>query len=202
MQSIADFFPADFASAGYVFSLVPWIENCCPASLVSILSVVEKVLASCGFAFEHIYSASVLKASKAIDPRPRRPRSLFTRTAEFLAEPLASILNLSLSTNSIPKSWKEVYILPIFKGGDPSDLDIYRPISKLSVVAKIMESLVNDLLKEFLLEKGQLSPAQSGFTSGHRTSASKVMNNIIISNIIFTILKIIVIIILTKIVQP
>ena len=141
---------------------------------------------SYGFAFEHVSTASVLKALKAIDPKKSSGPDgldpyLLRLSAEVIAEPLANIFNLSLSTNLIPKSWKEAYVLPILKGGDPSDLNNYRPISKLSVVAKIMESLVNDQLKEFLSESGQLNSVQSGFRSGHSTitAASKVLNDII-----------------------
>jgi hypothetical protein len=58
-------------------------------------------------------------------------------------EPVTYIFNLSLLSNSLPKIWKAAYVLPLFKGGDPSGMNNYHPISKLSILAKILESQVN-----------------------------------------------------------
>lgn len=43
--------------------------------------------------------------------------------------------------------------MTLHKGGDPSELNNYHPISKLLVLPKIVESLVNLLLKQFLADK-------------------------------------------------
>ena len=66
------------------------------------------------------------------------------------------------------------------KGGDPTKLDNYRPISKLSVIAKILESIVSEQLKEFLVDKNILSMFQSGFRKNHSmiTATMKVLNDI------------------------
>ena len=63
--------------------------------------------------------------------------------AGIITEPMAHIFNLSLLTNSILSIWKSAYVLPLLKGGDPSDANNYRPISKLTILAKVYESLVN-----------------------------------------------------------
>lgn len=39
---------------------------------------------------------------------------------------------------------------PLLKGGDPSDPNNYHPISRLLVIPKVFESLINDQLKQFL----------------------------------------------------
>ncbi len=39
-------------------------------------------------------------------------------------------------------------VMSLLKGGEPSDLNNYRPISKLPVLAKVFESMVNDQMKE------------------------------------------------------
>ncbi len=64
--------------------------------------------------------------------------------------PLTYLFNLSLSTHEIPSIWKNAYVRPLFKGGDSTVLNNYMPISKLSILLKVLESLVNDQLKEFL----------------------------------------------------
>ena len=58
--------------------------------------------------------------------------------------------------------------------------DDYRPISKLSVLSKVLESLVSRQLKAYLQENKILNGMQSRFRSGHSTvSASlKVLNGI------------------------
>lgn len=89
--------------------------------------------------------------------------------ADFIAEPIAAMFNLSLTSNVIPHAWKSAMVLPLLKGGDPFELDNYRPISRLSVIAKVFESLVNDQVKQFLMENNILNEFQSGFRSGHST---------------------------------
>jgi hypothetical protein len=58
--------------------------------------------------------------------------------------------------------------------------DILVPISKWSVLSKVLESLVSRQRKAYFQEKNILNGMQSGFRSGHSTvSASlKVLNDI------------------------
>ena len=72
---------------------------------------------------------------------------LLKLSADIIAAPITHIFNLSLLSNTIPRIWKTAYVLPLFKNGDPSELNNYRPISKLSVLAKVFESQVNLQLK-------------------------------------------------------
>ncbi len=60
-------------------------------------------------------------------------------------------------------------------------MDNYRPISKLSVLAKIFESLVSDQLKDFLTVNNILIPSQSGFRKGYSTitATTKVVDDIV-----------------------
>lgn len=41
-------------------------------------------------------------------------------------------------------------VIHLLKGGDPSELDNYRPISRLPAMTEVFESLVNDQVKQFL----------------------------------------------------
>lgn len=54
--------------------------------------------------------------------------------ADFIAQPLQYIFNLIIPTNRIPSIWKIAYVLLLLKGGDPTCLNNYRPISKLCIL--------------------------------------------------------------------
>ena len=69
---------------------------------------------------------------------------------------------------------------PLFKGGDQTDPNCYRPISILPCPSKIIEKLVNNQLSWYLNSYNILSPAQSGFRPGFGcvTATLKVLNDI------------------------
>ncbi len=74
--------------------------------------------------------------------------------------PLAHIFNLSVQLGVFPKRLKRRRTLPIFKAGDPTSRDNYRPISLLSTLSKILEKivsvqLVNHLDRNNILYKHQ-----------------------------------------------
>ena len=57
----------------------------------------------------------------------------------------------------------------MFKQGEAFDLNNYRPISVISVVAKVFERIVYDQLYNFLSSEEIISKLQSGFWSLHST---------------------------------
>lgn len=93
---------------------------------------------------------------------------------------MSYIFNLTIVENDIPKVWKSAHVTPLLKGGDPSILNNYRPISKLCILAKLLERLVGEQLKEFLNINDILSPFQSGFRKQHSaiSAALKMINDI------------------------
>ncbi|KAF7662663.1 hypothetical protein LDENG_00230700 [Lucifuga dentata] len=129
----------------------------------------------------------VIKALKNLNTRkPAGPDNLepvFLKLAsDFIGKTLCRIFNFTLSTNKIPKAWKAAFVIPLLKGSDPSILNNYRPISKLPVLAKLLETLVCDqVIKEYLATNSILSTFQSGFHKNHSTTtaAVKVINDII-----------------------
>ena len=58
-------------------------------------------------------------------------------------------------------------IVPMFKNGDRSSLDNYRPISILPAASKVLETIVTSQLTEFLEHHSFLLDRQFGFRKGH-----------------------------------
>ncbi len=94
---------------------------------------------------------------------------------------LTHIFNLTIETGLIPSVLKSAYVTPLLKGGDRSNPNNYRPISKLSALAKVLEGLISDQLKDYLETKNILNDLQSGFRKKHSTvtATMKVLNDFI-----------------------
>ena len=73
------------------------------------------------------------------------------------------LLQLSLSTATVPECWKQANVFPLFKTGDRSDFGNYRPISLLNICSKVCEK---NHIQAFIQ---LLSIHQSGFTPGDST---------------------------------
>ena len=56
-------------------------------------------------------------------------------------------------------------VLPIFKSGDKDDIANYRPISIVSVIAKVFGRRVHDQFYTYLSSNQLINPYQSGFRS-------------------------------------
>lgn len=51
----------------------------------------------------------------------------------------------------IPSAWKSAFVLPLLKQGDPAILTNYRPISDLSVLAKLLETPASEQVKDLFI---------------------------------------------------
>ena len=87
----------------------------------------------------------------------------------YVAVSLCDLFNKSLVSGVFPNDWKCARVTPLFKQGEPSDLNNYRPISVISVIAKVFERTIYDQLYNFLTNEDLISNHQSGFRSLHST---------------------------------
>ena len=55
---------------------------------------------------------------------------------------LAHIINLSISSASVPNDFKSAQVKPLFKKNERSEVGNYRPVSILSVSSKILERAI------------------------------------------------------------
>ena len=79
------------------------------------------------------------------------------------------VINLSFSTGTFPDILKLAKAMPFFKREDPSLCTNYRPISLLSNLSKIIETLVHKCVSNFLTEKNALYEKQVGFRNNRST---------------------------------
>ncbi|GFV58231.1 probable RNA-directed DNA polymerase from transposon X-element [Trichonephila clavipes] len=79
---------------------------------------------------------------------------------------LTILINKILKHNYFPKIWKEAIIFPILKPGKSKNNPAsYRPISLLSTLSKITESIILTRLKNIININNIINPNQYGFTN-------------------------------------
>ena len=88
---------------------------------------------------------------------------LLKDSAECMAPALTRLFNRSLETSIFPSIWKCGKVTALFKGGDRTDCNNYRPITALQTISKILERAVHQQMYEFLSENELLTPNQFGF---------------------------------------
>ena len=88
---------------------------------------------------------------------------LLNDAGDTISESLANIFNLSLQSGIFPDDWKLARITPIYKDGSKTECGNYRPISVISIVAKVLEKLVCNQLRSFMKENYIIINEQSGF---------------------------------------
>ena len=108
--------------------------------------------------------------NKAIGPNSI-PNKVLLIIKDSIAQPLADIINLSISTGIYIDKLKISKIIPIFKEkGEKSLTKNYRPISLLSNINKIFEKIMHKRLYEFLEDQGLIFDHQFGFRKHHSTT--------------------------------
>ena len=168
-RNIADCFNQYFSSIGCKLSESIQNINIEPMAFVT---PVES-----SFHFSRISVQEVLSALNQLNLR-KSPGldgisvKLLKDTSDVIAQPLANIFNLSLQTGIFPDDWKIAKISPVFKEGNKTDCGNYRPISVISVVAKLFEGLVYNQLRTFISDNNILVKQQSGFRSQHSTETA------------------------------
>ena len=70
---------------------------------------------------------------------------------------------MSIRENEVPIDWRSAVIPPIFKKGCKNEAKNYRPVSLTSVVVKVLESIIREVLVRHLEENQVISDKQYGF---------------------------------------
>jgi len=108
---------------------------------------------------------SHLYAQKFMDSDGTHPREL-RELAEVMAEPLSIIFERSWKTGEVPEDWRKASVTPVFRKGKKEDPGNYRPVSLTSILGKIMEQLILEVIFKQVEEKKAIRSSQHGFTEG------------------------------------
>ena len=132
----------------------------------------DKRQGSSVFQFETITSRAVLQTIRSLPSnKASGPDSISNEmlklTADVIAEPIACLINKSLSEGVFPQQWKESKLTPVLKPGKESDkLASYRPVALLSCLSKVLERFVHNQLVQYCLTHGYIPEQQFGFLRG------------------------------------
>ena len=85
---------------------------------------------------------------------------LLRECADLIADPMCSIFNQSVRSGILPQEWKCTKVIPLFKEGNHSDLNNYRPISIIPIVATVFECIIYDQVYGYFTENNLISSQQ------------------------------------------
>jgi len=99
---------------------------------------------------QYWYFRIIYKFKNNKSPGPDNIGPLVKAVADEIADPLCYLFNLSFLTGVVPNALKIAKVIPIYKKGEKSSIENYRPISLLSVFDKILEKLMYGRLYNYL----------------------------------------------------
>ena len=98
------------------------------------------------------------------------PQKILKLSSDNILLALTHIFNLSISKGEFIECLKIAKICPVFKKGDPCEINNYRPISLLFNFSKIFEKVMYKRLSTFLNQQKIFYDKQFGFRKNHATS--------------------------------
>ena len=138
-----------FSSICNLFSFLP--INLCLSSILKHFNTIAIFLdlkskpsfSLCTFNTDEIIKELKLIPNKIGKGEVNIDAIIFSECAEALGKVICELFNSIISTGVYPDEWKCAHITPIYKGqGSKSELESYRPISIISPISKLFESLI------------------------------------------------------------
>ena len=126
------------------------------------------------FTFREIFEEEVLTlllnmSTNKATGMDRLSIKLVKLSAPLITHAMTVIFNKSIVSGTFPCEWKISKVTPVYKTGPREDMNNYRPIYVISIVAKTMEKLVYNQLYEYFTKNDMLTTSQHGFRPNHST---------------------------------
>ena len=100
---------------------------------------------------------------------------LLNKLSDIMSIPLAKIYNTSLTTGKVPQAWKEGVVTAIYKNkGRRSCAANYRAITLTSIVCKVLEKIIVELVEDHLKRNNLKTSKQHGFTPKKSTTTNLI----------------------------
>lgn len=157
------------------FTLVgPNLSNEIPDSDVSFDSYLGQPKET-NFIFATVTKEIVMKTINYLKPKKSCGEDgismfLLKQIIESIINPLVHLFNLSFKSGYIPASYKTAKVIPIFKSGNMSQFNNYRPISILPAFSKLLEKIAAQQMMKYLEKYNVLHTHQYGFRKNHNTT--------------------------------
>lgn len=91
---------------------------------------------------------------------------LFKNMPESFSQKVVTLFNKIITTQSVPHSWSNILMFLLFKKGDVSNIDNYRGISLINVIAKLFTRILCTRLTSYCEQADVLPENQCGFRAG------------------------------------
>jgi len=131
------------------------------------------------WSFTKITEAKLIKTIDSILPKSSSGFDLLTnrmlkKEKREFAKLLLKLINETLISDVFPDVLKIAKVVPIFKKGDNTNMNNYRPIALLPVLSKVLEKIINEQITAKLDEMHLIDDNQYGFRTGHSTEDAVV----------------------------
>ena len=140
-ETLANYFStiASDIGGGHVISLT---EN--EFNNHSSVQMIETIYSNSSFQFKHINTEDVQDWFENLNPR-----KFCSDTGLGIAPSVTNLYSICIENSNWPAIWKRGELTPIFKKGDKHNVENYRPITTLSIIDKVFESLLSKQITHY-----------------------------------------------------
>ena len=130
----------------------------------------------------HVTSPGIKKILENLDPHKavgpdNVPGIFLKKCAADMAHIYSFLFQASLDQGVVPPDWKTANVVPLFKKGDKSKAENYRPISLTSITCKVLEHVVFSNIMSHFDKFKVLDDAQHGFRK-NRSCVSQLVTTL------------------------
>ena len=140
----------------------------------------EKMATNQKFGFKYVSRIFVEKELKSLKRKSAAgwddlPPCMLKDCARVISGPLTHLINLSLTSGTVPNDWKIAKVTPIHKSGSIDDYNNFRPISVLPVLLKILERAVHTQFIQYIESNNILSKHQFNYRKKRSTEFTTIL---------------------------